>query len=121
VNQIPALEPSKDESIRHVVDILKKRNPDFIYDSETYYIPESWYIQQMIEGGIFGIILFLSILLLIVFKLKNYTYILGATLGILLMNLVLHSFESVHTVMIWSMIVASIMVIPKKISTNISL
>jgi uracil DNA glycosylase len=67
----------------------------------------------MIEGGIFGIVLFLSIFFLILLKLQDYKYILWATLGILLMNLVLHSFESVHTAIAWSTIIATIITVPQ--------
>jgi hypothetical protein len=67
----------------------------------------------MIEWGIFGIILFAFIILIVLFRLRKNKYLLGATLGILLMNLVLHSFESVHTTFMWSMIVASVMLIPQ--------
>jgi len=109
VNQNPVADSDiTDTTISHVVTKLHKRNPDFIFNTETYYIPESWYIQLMIEGGILGVFLFGITILCILFWLRNNKYLLGATLGILLMNLVLHSFESVHTAFMWSIIVASI-------------
>jgi len=36
----------------YLSDIFVARNPDFIFSTEHYYIPESWYIQQLIEGGV---------------------------------------------------------------------
>ncbi len=114
VNQDPIPDSAiTDPTVAHVLSTLHKKNPDFVFNTETYYIPESWYIQLMIEWGIFGIILFAFIILIILFRLRKNKYLLGATLGILLMNLVLHSFESVHTVFMWSMIVASVMLIPQ--------
>jgi len=56
-----------DIAMSHVVSKLHKRNPDFIFNTETYYIPESWYIQLMIEGGILGAILFGGTILMILF------------------------------------------------------
>lgn len=114
VNQDPVSDTDiSDLGIKHVVSQLRERNPDFVYNTETYYIPESWYIQQMIEWWIFGSGLFVIIILLILWWLRNNKYLLGATLGILLMNLVLHSFESVHTAFIWSVIVAAIIGPPR--------
>ncbi len=121
VNQNPVSDDAiKDPTVSHVVQILRERNPDFVFNTETYYIPESWYIQQMIEGGIVWILLFWSIILMVLWSLKKYKYLFAATLGMLLMNLVLHSFESVHTSLIWSVLVASTMMIPQ-ITRKISL
>lgn len=114
VNQDPIADDAiTDPTIVRVLATLHKKNPDFVFNTETYYIPESWYIQQLIEGGIFGIFLFAIAILIILFQLRKNKYLFGATLGILLMNLVLHSFESVHTAFMWSMIVASVMFIPQ--------
>jgi general stress protein CsbA len=102
-----------DPAIINVLSTLHKKNPDFVFNTETYYIPESWYIQLMIEGGIFGALIFAIIILILLFQLRRNKYLVAATLGILLMNLVLHSFESVHTAFMWSMVVASCMLIPQ--------
>jgi hypothetical protein len=100
-----------DSTVIDVLSTLREKNPDFIFNTETYYIPESWYIQIMIEGGVLGAILFAVILLSILAKLQKNKYILGATLGIYIMNLFLHSFESVHTAFIWSIVIAGSMMI----------
>lgn len=114
VNQDPVPESMiTDATIINVLSTLREKNPDFIFNTETYYIPESWYIQLMIEGGIFGSCLFALLLLIILIWLRKNKYLLGATLGILLMNLVLHSFESVHTAFMWSIIMASVMALPQ--------
>ncbi len=41
---------SLNSEMRHLSDVFLARNPDFIFSTEHYYIPESWYIQQLIEG-----------------------------------------------------------------------
>lgn len=120
VNQNPVPDDAiYDVTISHVIEILRSKNPDFVFNTETYYIPESWYIQQMIEGGIIWALLFGSIILMILWSLKKYKYLFAATLAMLLMNLVLHSFESVHTSLIWSIFVASTMMIPQKQNTHL--
>jgi hypothetical protein len=112
VNQNPVPDSAiTDTTISHVVTKLHARNPDFIFNTETYYIPESWYIQLMIEWGIMGALLFACIILIILFRLRINKYLFGATCGMLLMNLVLHSFESVHTAYMWSILVAGIFVL----------
>ncbi len=59
------------------------------------YIPESWYIQQLIEWGVFGFLAFLSIIVLLVLGLfRRHKIIIGMFIGILTMNMFLHTFES---------------------------
>lgn len=66
-----------------------------IEEKDRYYIPESWYIQQMIEWGILGILAFLSILTLIFVRLFHIHIVLvGTFLSVCIMNLFLHTFES---------------------------
>lgn len=114
VNQNPvSIDTITDPTILHVISLLSEKNPDFIFNTETYYIPESWYIQLMIEGGVGGIVVFLSIMIIILYYLRDKKYLFAATLWMLLMNLVLHSFESVHTVFVWSSILASVMILPQ--------
>ena len=63
--------------------------------TDRYYIPESWFIQILVEGWIIYFSLFLYILSNIIFHLyksKNY-YILVMFVWILVMNLFLHVFE----------------------------
>ncbi len=74
---------------------LENKDRKEIEESDRYYIPESWYIQQMIEGGIFGIFTFLLILTLIWLGLfRIHIVLLGMFLSICIMNLFLHTFES---------------------------
>jgi hypothetical protein len=47
-----------------------------IEDLDRFYIPESWYIQQLIEGGILGFIVFMSILFLIAQELRKKNILL---------------------------------------------
>lgn len=62
---------------------------------DTYYIPESWYIQQMVEWGIFGTIFFLLIMICIFWSLLSISPVIGGMFtSILIMNFFLHTFES---------------------------
>lgn len=73
-----------------------------IYDTDTkkiedYYIPESWYIQQLVEWGIIGFILFCAIMGYIAILLWSLSPAFFASfIAVLTMNLFLHSFESVY-------------------------
>ncbi len=74
---------------------LENKDRKEIEESDRYYIPESWYIQQMIEGGILGILTFLFTLSLIVYRLFRIHIVLGGMfLSICIMNFFLHTFES---------------------------
>lgn len=96
VNEKPDTVPENPE-IQSVVKKLKEKNEDFVYTSETYYIPESWYIQQLVEGGIVGFLLFVAVLLIMLWNIRHSPYVFGAFLGVLVMNVFLHSFESMHS------------------------
>lgn len=62
---------------------------------DVQYIPESWYIQQFVEGGVIGGFLFLTIMLAFFLGLLFINPFLGAMFaGIGLMNFFLHTFES---------------------------
>lgn len=66
-------------------------------EDEEYYIPESWFIQILIEGGIVYFILFISIFIIILYRLFLRSYILFAMLvAILIMNIFLHIFEATY-------------------------
>ncbi|MBF0913547.1 hypothetical protein HXK64_01070, partial [Candidatus Gracilibacteria bacterium] len=66
-------------------------------EGEHYYIPESWFIQILVEGGIIYFALFLSILGIISIKLyKKSLTIFGVFLAILVMNIFLHIFEATY-------------------------
>ena len=74
---------------------LENKDRKKIEESDRYYIPESWYIQQMVEGGILGFLLFLSILSYIGYRLFHiHIVLLGMFLSLCIMNLFLHTFES---------------------------
>jgi len=64
-------------------------------ETDSYYIPESWFVQILVEGWIVYFSLFLLILWQILFTLyKNKNnYILAMFIWILMMNLFLHVFE----------------------------
>ncbi|PZM84926.1 hypothetical protein DLH72_02745 [Candidatus Gracilibacteria bacterium] len=66
-------------------------------EGEHYYIPESWFIQILVEGGIIYFLLFLSILGVISFKIyKKSIIILGVFIAIIVMNIFLHIFEATY-------------------------
>jgi O-antigen ligase len=62
---------------------------------ESQYIPESWYIQQLVEGGVIGFLLFLGIMGMITWQLyKKSVFMFGGFVSILIINFFLHSFEA---------------------------
>ena len=64
---------------------------------EHYYIPESWFIQILVEWWIIYFALFLSILWIISIKLyKKSLTIFWVFLAILVMNIFLHIFEATY-------------------------
>ena len=65
--------------------------------AEQYYIPESWFIQQLIEWWIIYFTLFILILLNILLKLnKNSKALFVWFIAILIMNIFLHIFEATY-------------------------
>ncbi|GAB0175059.1 MAG: hypothetical protein HHAS10_09380 [Candidatus Altimarinota bacterium] len=77
------------------VQNLENKDRKEIEEIDKKYIPESWYIQQMVEGGFLGLILFLFIVSMILYKLFRENILLaGMFFSILVMNLFLHTFES---------------------------
>ncbi len=74
---------------------LTDRSSTEIAELDRYYIPESWYIQQFIEWGYTGGILFLLIMLALFISLIRIHPVLGALFAwVGSMNLFLHTFES---------------------------
>jgi hypothetical protein len=68
-----------------------------IQHTEDYYIPESWYIQQLVEWGVIGFILFCAIMGMIAWRIFPLSPTFFASfIAVLTMNLFLHSFESVY-------------------------
>jgi hypothetical protein len=64
-------------------------------EKDRFYIPESWYIQQFVEWGMLGGLLFLTIMFSIFWMLVMKSPILGGMfVWIGVMNLFLHTFES---------------------------
>lgn len=108
VNQNPIPMTSLDGEIKQLGEYFLARNRDFVMNTEHYYIPESWYIQQLIEGGIIGFFFFALIFLLLLIHLRKYPAMLAALAGVLVMNTFLHSFESVHIALALFLIIASL-------------
>lgn len=108
VNEVPITTTPADKDIATIIQKLKSRNKDFIYNSETYYIPESWYIQQLIEWGLLWFFFFMSIMVMFLGKLRSSPYMLGAFVGVLMMNIFLHSFESMHSSFALFILLASV-------------
>lgn len=108
VNQNPIPMASLDGEIKQLGEYFLVRNRDFVMNTEHYYIPESWYIQQLIEGGIIGFFFFALIFLLLLIHLRKYPAMLAALAGVLVMNTFLHSFESVHIALALFLIIASL-------------
>lgn len=108
VNQNPIPLASLDGEMRRLGDYFFARNSDFVMSTEHYYIPESWYIQQLIEGGVIGFFFFVVIFVLLLISLRKYPPMLAALAGVLVMNTFLHSFESVHTALVLFLIIASL-------------
>ena len=76
---------------RHIIDV----DASNMEEKDRFYIPESWYIQQFVEGGIIGGILFLVLMLTFWILLMQKSAILGGMfVWIGVMNLFLHTFES---------------------------
>jgi len=68
---------------------------------DRYYIPESWFIQILVEGGIVYFSLFMFIILNILNNLyKHNRYIFIMFMSILTMNLFLHVFEATYITII---------------------
>lgn len=66
-------------------------------EDEAYYIPESWFIQQLTEWGIVYFMLFLLIFANILYRLSQQSYLLMVgMIAVLVMNIFLHIFESTH-------------------------
>ncbi len=79
---------------RYVLD-LWGRSREEVESLDRFYIPESWYVQQLVEWGIFGAGVFGFLFLFILISLYRSSPIWFATfLSLCIMNLFLHTFES---------------------------
>ena len=77
------------------VQNLKTMDRQKIEELDRYSIPESWYIQQLIEWWIFGFLAFISIIILISFWLyRTHIFLFWMFISICIMNFFLHTFES---------------------------
>ncbi len=77
---------------------------------EDYYIPESWFIQQLVEGGIIGFSLFVAIIGTLMLQLvRKHIFLFAAFVGMNVMNLVLHSYESSYISLLLFMILALVL------------
>jgi hypothetical protein len=108
INNAPISIESVNPEMAYLSEIFLAKNPAFVMSTEHYYIPESWYIQQLIEGGVIGFIFFVVIFVLILISLRKYPPMLAALAGVLVMNTFLHSFESVHTAFVLFLIIAAL-------------
>ena len=64
---------------------------------EEYFIPESWFIQQLIEWWIIYFLLFISIFINILINLyKKSKSVFWILCAVLIMNIFLHIFESTY-------------------------
>lgn len=73
---------------------------------EQYYIPESWFVQQLIEWWIIYFLLFCSIFSIIVFKLYYISKAIFVWLiAILVMNVFLHIFEATYLTILLSLFI----------------
>jgi len=64
---------------------------------EKFFIPESWFIQQLVEGWIIGFLLFVFIMFSIFLKLYSFSIPITASfIAIMVMNLFLHTFEATY-------------------------
>ncbi|HRI36267.1 MAG TPA: hypothetical protein PK765_04300 [bacterium] len=82
----PASRYTYDASV--LSDEERKRKED-----ET--IPESWYIQVLVEGGFLGLALFLAIMATIAYEtFRFHPFIAWSFFAVLGMNIFLHTFEA---------------------------
>lgn len=77
------------------VENLGNKSRTEIEEMDRFYIPESWYIQQLVEWWIFGFIAFMTFILSLFFAIFRRDIIVAwMFLAILIMNFFLHTFES---------------------------
>lgn len=75
---------------------------------DRYFIPESWFVQILVEWGIVYFTLFILILLNILYNLyiNNNKYIFVMFIGVLVMNLFLHVFEYTYITILFFLFLA---------------
>jgi hypothetical protein len=89
-------------------------------EEEFFYIPESWFIQQLIEWGFIYFSLFLSICLIILFQMyKKSEPIFWLIIWVWVMNIFLHTFEATYlSILMFIFIWLILKVNTKKIAKN---
>jgi len=86
---------------------------------EKNFIPESWYIQQLVEWWIIGFMLFIIIIAIIAFTIYNLSMPLFFSLmAVLAMNMLLHTFEASYISILLFMILWLFMKKNYKFNTN---
>lgn len=60
---------SLDPEMSHLSATFLAKDPNFVFNSEHYYIPESWYIQQLIESWLIGFLLFACTIIIFIRRL----------------------------------------------------
>lgn len=80
--------------IRELATRLKAENPDFYFTTSVYHLPESWYVQQLIEWWWVAWVLFASILIMLLIQVRSYRCMMGSLLAIAIMSIFLHTFEA---------------------------
>lgn len=107
---------SSGPAYRYIIPV----NASNMAEKDHFYIPESWYIQQFVEGGIIGGILFLSIMLMLFIGLvKKHIILWGMFVWIGIMNLFLHTFESSVLVLPLFMLIGLLLSEKKKMSNTL--
>ncbi len=77
------------------VENLEWQGRQAVEEKDRFFIPESWYIQQFIEWGLISGIAFLMLMWIFFIRLMKKHLFLGSMfVGIGVMNLFLHTFES---------------------------
>jgi len=109
VSQVPMPIESLNPEMRHLSGVFLAQNPDFVFSTEHYYIPESWYIQQLVEGGAIVFVFFVGIFVSLILACKKYPVMIAVLLGVFVMNAFLHAFESTHTSLNLFIILASLL------------
>lgn len=70
-------------------------------ENEKFFIPESWYVQQLVEWWVIGFLFFMSIISLILVRIYPLSKpLFFSFFAILIMNLVLHTFEASYVSML---------------------
>ena len=81
---------------------------------EDWNIPESWYVQVLVEGGVIGFVLFIAIMGLVLYRLFAVSVPIFTTfLAVAIMNGFLHTFESMYVSIILFFFVGWLMVVEK--------